>query len=289
MSKALPLAASRGLVTDVIQFSAVDGPGNRFVVFLQGCNLNCLACHNPYTINPCLDCGDCISTCPSGAISFDAEQKISWDAAVCAGSDTCLDVCEYDSTPKARSLEVEELVEQIRRAAPFISGITVSGGEATQQPEFVRALFTRVKAEFGRLSCFVDSNGDTDPGTWDLLRDTMDAAMIDLKCLDDDLHRQIAGGPNAQVLKSIQLLAQRGQLYEVRLLLIEGVNDSDELLTRTGRWLAEIDPGLRLKVIGYRGHGVRPTPIPLKEPSKARREHYARQLAAVSDFQIVTI
>ena len=40
---------TRGLVADTIPFSCVDGPGNRFVVFLQGCNFDCVACHNPAT------------------------------------------------------------------------------------------------------------------------------------------------------------------------------------------------------------------------------------------------
>jgi pyruvate-formate lyase-activating enzyme len=39
------------LVADVVDTSCVDGPGNRYVVFLQGCTFNCLACHNPHTID----------------------------------------------------------------------------------------------------------------------------------------------------------------------------------------------------------------------------------------------
>lgn len=39
-----------GLVRKIIRFSYVDGPGNRAVIFLQGCNLNCVYCHNPETI-----------------------------------------------------------------------------------------------------------------------------------------------------------------------------------------------------------------------------------------------
>ena len=279
------LAATSGLVSGVIEFSAVDGPGNRFVVFTQGCNFNCVACHNPYTINPCIDCGLCIDTCTSGALGSDASGHITWDAALCSGSDVCIATCPYDSTPKARTTAVTDLVGRIRRAAPFLSGVTVSGGEATQQPAFVRDLFASVKSELPRLTCFVDSNGAASTATWDLLDPVMDAAMVDLKCLDDATHRRLAGASNAEVLASIRLLAARGKLYEVRLLLLPGHNDSDDLLARTGAWLASVDPLMRVKVIGFRHHGVRPSPLPLSEPSAEQREHYADVLRSEGDFE----
>ena len=49
-----------GFVADTISFSSVDGPGNRFVVFLQGCNFDCIACHNPvadHVVGVEVDCG----------------------------------------------------------------------------------------------------------------------------------------------------------------------------------------------------------------------------------------
>ena len=286
MTLATPVA---GLVTDVIEFSAVDGPGNRFVVFTQGCNFNCVACHNPYTINPCIDCGLCVDTCPSGALGLDASGHITWDAATCSGSDVCIATCPYDSTPKARAMAVDALLGRIRRAAPFLSGVTVSGGEATQQAGFVRDLFAAVKAELPGLTCFVDSNGAAPVSTWDLLDPVMDAAMIDLKCLDDGIHRRLVQASNAEVLESIRLLAGRGKLHEVRLLLMPGQNDSDDLLARTDAWLASMDPRMRVKVIGFRHHGVRPSAVPLLEPSAEQREHYADVLRRESDFELVVV
>ncbi len=242
-------AASTGYVAGTITFSVVDGPGNRFAIFLQGCNFDCVACHNPQTIPH-------------------AEGT------------------HFTST-------VDELLVKVRKAAPFISGITVSGGEATQQAEFVHAIFAAVKADpqLSRLTCFVDSNGACPPATWELLAPVMDGAMIDLKCLDPEIHLSMTAQPNDQVLASIRHLQAMGMLYEVRLLLLAGVNDDPALLGRTGEWLAAIDPHMRLKVIGFRAHGARPHDPPLMEPSLDQREAAATLLAATpgADFDICLI
>ncbi|MDQ7992665.1 MAG: YjjW family glycine radical enzyme activase [Propionicimonas sp.] len=280
-----------GLVTDWIEFSAVDGPGNRFVLFLQGCTFDCVACHNPYTINPCLDCLECVATCPSGALAVDGAGHLTWDEAACSGAEACVSSCPYDSTPKARRLAVDDVLALLRPAAPFLSGVTVSGGEATRQVIFLRELFLTLRAdpELGRLTRFVDTNGDVNAPIWEVLCPIMDAAMVDLKCLDNEIHRRLTGVDNTKVLATIANLAGRGKLHEVRLLMLPGHNDSDELVTATGRWLARIDPRMRVKVIGFRHHGVRPTSVPLLEPSPQQLAHYRDLLAAQGDFDLVVI
>jgi pyruvate-formate lyase-activating enzyme len=235
-----------GFLADTITFSNVDGPGNRFVVFLQGCNFDCIACHNPQTI------------------------------------------------PLARSdhfrTRVADLLPRIRRAAPFLSGITVSGGEATLQPEFLHELFTAVKADrnLTRLTCFIDSNGAADEATWRRLAPVTDGTMIDLKCLDPEIHLRMTGQSNEPVLRSIELLHSLGLLYEVRLLLISGVNDDPGLLRRTGDWLATVDPAMRVKVIGFRRHGARPHDPELAEPVHEQLVVAATALQ-VADFDICLV
>lgn len=238
---------TQGAVADTVTFSCVDGPGNRFVVFLQGCNFDCVACHNPHTIP--IATGDHFRT------------------------------------------DVGALLPAIRRAAPFLSGITVSGGEATMQPEFLHALFTAVKADatLQRLTTFIDSNGFTDEATWRRLVPVTDGTMIDLKCFDDDIHRSMTGQSNEQVLHSIRLLHGLGLLYEVRLLLLAGVNDDPALLHRTGEWLAAIDPTMRLKVIGFRTHGARPHTPPLVEPTPADTMAAATLLQGIAPFDVCVI
>jgi pyruvate formate lyase activating enzyme len=235
-----------GFLADTITFSSVDGPGNRFVVFLQGCNFDCIACHNPQTIP--LAHGDHFRT------------------------------------------TVDDLMPRIRRAAPFLSGITVSGGEATLQPDFLQELFSAVKSDhdLSRLTCFIDSNGSADEETWRHLAPVTDGTMIDLKCIDPGIHRQMTGQPNEQVLQSIELLHSMGLLYEVRLLLISGVNDDPALLRRTGEWLAAVDPSMRVKIIGFRRHGARPHDPELTEPAHEELESAAAALQ-VADFDICLV
>jgi pyruvate-formate lyase-activating enzyme len=240
-----------GYVADTISFSSVDGPGNRFVVFMQGCNFDCVACHNPQTI---------------------------------PGHEP---LAGYHP----RHVRVDELLADIRRAAPFIRGVTASGGEATQQPEYLHALFSEIKRDpdLEHLTCFIDSNGATPRSVWDRLAPVFDGAMIDLKCLDDAIHRQMTGEPNDIVLASIEHTAELGLLYETRLLLLAGVNDDDALLVRTAEWLAAVDPTMRVKLIGFRSHGARPHVPALVEPTHAALLHAADLLSSVASFEICTI
>ena len=209
------MKAHHAQVASVIPFSWVDGPGNRFVLFLQGCNFNCLACHNPQTIPL--------------------------------------------NTPRARKLSVSEILDQIRESMPYISGVTVSGGEATVQHEFITELFTAIKesVEFSRLTTFIDSNGNASPEVWRRLAMVTDGVMLDLKALDEKRHIELTGKSNSVVLDSIKLLQKLGILYEVRLLLIPGVNDSDQQLIDTAMWLRNIDPVMRIKINAFKSHGVR--------------------------------
>jgi pyruvate-formate lyase-activating enzyme len=227
-----------GLVAGTVPFSAVDGPGNRYVVFLQGCGFDCLACHNPATI----------PAHPRG----------------------------LTPTP------VEDLVAAIADAAPFLTGVTVTGGEPTGQPDVVEALFTALADDprTARLTRFLDSNGDAAPQVWQRLAPVIDGAMIDLKALDDETHVVLTGRSNAQVLTSIRDLAGRGLLDEVRLLLVPGLNDGDDVLIRTASWLLDVDPHLRVRVNPFRHNGTRACARDLLAPTEADLTRYRDVLTA---------
>ena len=253
------MSATQGLVNSTIRFSAVDGPGNRFVIFTQGCNFNCITCHNPYTITECTNCGVCVGSCPEDALEILAGPVVVVDRSTCTLCDICIDVCPEDSTPLARYVEVETVVAEILTVAPFISGVTVSGGEATGQPDFIEALFRSIKGDdrLCHLTTLVDSNGSAPLQVWDRLMDVMDGAMIDLKALDSDVHVRLTARDNAEVLRSIEYLAGHNKLMELRLLIVPGYNDGLTTAHQAASWLRSIDPDMKIKIIGYRPHGVR--------------------------------
>lgn len=236
-----------GLLADVVPFSWVDGPGNRFAVFVQGCNLDCLVCHNPHTMPL--------------------------------------------QTPRARSVTVDELVDQVRPLAAYLSGVTVSGGEATLQAPFVAAWFDALRADpaTAHLTRFVDSNGCCDDAVWDLLLPRTEGVMLDLKALDLGTHLELTGHSNFSVLRTLDRLALAKKLAEVRLLVVPGRNDTEDALRRTGEHIASHAPGVPVKVIGFRPHGVRAAARSIPEPTLDERAHYGRWVADAVGQDLVTV
>ena len=247
-----------GVVSKILTFSCVDGPGNRLVVFLQGCNFDCPGCHNPHTINHCNDCGDCLPACPTGALQL-VEGKMQWQPDLCTHCDQCLAACPIKANPMVRHYRVSEILAMLHQHLPFLNGITVTGGEATLQLGFITALFTAIKADpkLLHLSCMVDSNGHLGETGWQRLLPVMDGAMIDLKSWHNKDHLWLTGQNNNRVLDSIRLLHRSHKLYEVRYLVIPGLTDQDDQLAGAGRFLAELDPGQRLRLNAFQHHGVR--------------------------------
>ncbi|MCY6483103.1 YjjW family glycine radical enzyme activase [Clostridium aestuarii] len=254
----------KGLVNKIIPFSSVDGPGNRTSIFLQGCNFNCLYCHNPETINSCIYCGNCVSECPVNALSL-LDGKILWDKKICVQCDRCLKVCNKDSSPKAVYMSVDEVLQEIKKTKSFISGITVSGGECTLQSKFLISLFKEVK-KMG-LTCFVDTNGSIPLYQNKDLLETIDMAMVDLKSYDSKEHKKLTGMDNTIVIENIKYLARTNKLYEVRTVIVPEVLNNHYNVDMTSKLLASLNPDIRYKIIKYRPLGVRTNIIKSFMPS----------------------
>ena len=252
--------ARTATVSRWLPFSCVDGPGNRLVLFLQGCNFRCPGCHNPHTIGLCDHCGDCVPGCPSGTLTL-IDGRVRWQASLCTHCDRCLDACPRSASPKTHQMSVAEVLVLLRRYGPLLTGITVSGGEATTQLPFVTDLFTAIKAapDLTHLSCLLDSNGSLGEAGWQRLLPVLDGAMIDLKGWRDSVHHALTGQGRERVLASLQLLARVGKLAELRLLHVPGRTDfidaDGKLEAGLVSFLQSLGP-VPIRLNGFRHHGV---------------------------------
>ena len=247
------MSTRRAPVNRIIPFSNVDGPGNRTAIFFQGCPFNCLFCHNPETIHLCRSCGLCVGKCPAGALGFDENGQVAWDIGKCVGCDTCIRLCPHDASPKIRWMTVEGVMAEIRRAAPYIEGITTSGGECTLQNEFLIELFTEVR-KLGK-SCLIDSNGSFDFEADPRVLEVSEGVMLDVKAVERVWSDELISHPLEMVLHNLDYLLSVGKLHEVRTIIFPGRDRENE---ETVRYVAEhIGGECFFKIIRYRPYGVR--------------------------------
>ena len=238
-----------GFIHSTESFGTVDGPGVRFVIFLQGCPMRCKYCHNPDT----------------------------WEMH--SGS--------------VRS--AESLIKEFQRNAPYYSkgGITVTGGEALMQIDFLLELFTLAK-ERGIHTCLDTSGVTYRPGLsennqkLDALMDLTDLVLLDIKHIDPDEHKDLTGHTNANILAFARHLDKKQIPVWIRHVIVPGITDDPVLLTRLGTFLGSLSNIQALDVLPYHIMGVTKyekldIPYPLKGVSPATKKQ-----AAISKKIILT-
>ena len=256
----------RAPVNRIVPFSAVDGPGNRTAVFLQGCSFNCLYCHNPETIRPCDNCGVCLTACPTGAIRREGA-AIRYDRSRCVLCDACIRACPKSSCPRLRWLSAEETMAEVRKNMPFIRGVTISGGECTLHRDYLLDLAELAHGE--GLSLLLDSNGSLDFAADPALTAAVDGVMLDVKAWDAAEHLRLCGQPNDTVLNNLRFLARAGKLAEVRTVVVPDEMDAARTVGMVSRSLTALGAAaVPYKLIRFRPMGVRTAYKHFRAPSQ---------------------
>ena len=242
-----------GYIHSIDSFGSVDGPGVRFVTFLQGCHMRCRYCHNPDTWK--LANADAVSEQP---ISENAAQAHA-NAVQNTASDSAApsSVCNYkEMTPSA-------LIRQALRYKRYWGkegGITVSGGEPLLQIDFMNELF-RLAKENG-VGTVLDTAGQPftreDPffsKLTDLMENT-DLVMLDLKHIDPEKHRALTGHTNENILAFARYLNEIGKPMWIRHVLVPGVTDDNENLHGIRAFLDTLSNVKKVEVLPYHTLGI---------------------------------
>lgn len=255
------MTANNGLLTGTVleiqRMSTEDGPGLRTTVFMKGCPMRCLWCHNPESISPrlqpqwigsrCIGCHLCLEACPNGALSLQAS-GIEIDRELCKGCGACTEACpttalEMLGADWKVSALARELLKDREYFAQSGGGITISGGEATLQWRFVAELLRRLQAE--GIHTAVDTCGITHREALAAILPHTDMVLYDLKEMDPQRHLACTGAPVERVIETLEVIydsfrseGRPGQVW-VRTPLIPGATARTENVARIGACIAE--------------------------------------------------
>jgi len=198
-----------GRVHSIETCGTVDGPGIRFIIFLQGCLMRCKYCHN----------------------------RDTWD------------------TEGGDERTVDELMQELLQYRNYMDasggGITISGGEAMLQPDFVKAMFEACRLE-GIHTC-LDTNGfvrKIDDTTKDIL-DNTDLVLLDIKQMDNDKHIDLTHVSNKYTLEFAKYLANHNQDVYLRYVVVPGITDCLEDAHKLGEFIKPMKNIVKIEMLPY--------------------------------------
>ena len=272
-------------INKIIPYSAVDGPGNRTSIFLQGCNIKCAYCHNPETQNLCCNCGICVDVCKTAALSL-VNGKVQWDEKKCVMCDECINICPHNASPKIKVMTAEKVFMEVKKNIPLIRGITVSGGECTLYPEFLLELFTLAKSE--GLTCLIDSNGMTDFTLYPKLLEKCDGIMLDVKAWNFDIYKKLTGFGNDIVKKNLKFLSDENKIEELRIVCALNEVDAEAVIQGITKSIGDKALDTKLKLIKFRPYGVKGELENMQSPDDDYMENL-HQMAIKAGFKQIII
>lgn len=206
-----------GLVFDIKEFSIHDGPGIRTTVFLKGCPLSCVWCHNPEGQSPLPQ----VMHNPTG-------DRL-------AGT-------YYTADELAKLLKRQSSIFKLNEG-----GVTFSGGEPLLQADFV----AEVIDQLGDIHILLDTSGQGSSAHFKLLLDRVDLVYFDLKLINTESHKRYTGQDNKLILKNLSLMSQSGVPFVIRVPLIPSITDTQENLCAIANTIRDIPGLLGVELLPY--------------------------------------
>lgn len=248
-------------VFEIKKFAVHDGDGIRTTVFLKGCPLKCVWCHNPESISSspqlafykskCSLCGNCVNICPVQAHSI-RDNVHTLDRNKCVACGKCQDVCYNGAlTLYGKEMSVEEVLPALLEDKDFYEtsggGITISGGECLIHADFCRELLKAVKAE--GINTAIDTCGLVSKDAIDKVIPYTDVFLYDFKAFDENVHIKCTGQSNKQILENLKYIDDCGKDIEIRIPFVPGYN-SDQI-ERIAQFMSTLKHLTKVRVLPY--------------------------------------
>ncbi len=255
----------KGIVFNIQKYSIHDGPGIRTAVFLKGCPLKCEWCSNPesnqtdieimYNSEICTLCKKCISVCKINALTSGKEsQFININRNKCDQCGECIKICPSGAlTLVGRYMSVEEVLQEIEKDILFFrksgGGITLSGGEPGNQPDFSEAILKSVYSMGIHTS--IETSGYYSDEILIRLAKWTDLFLYDIKHVDDLKHIHGTGVSNKLIINNFKKLIENSASVIVRIPVIPGFNATEEDMRFIGQFLLEVNGFKEIHLLPY--------------------------------------
>ena len=248
------------LIFDIKRFSINDGPGIRTTLFLKGCPLHCVWCHNPegcqpkkqklYNRKKCIGCQTCVDVCPQKVLELTPQGIVSRRLEtggtvrdLCLLCGKCVEGCPTKALEMSgREWPMEELMAVVEKERKVMEdsggGVTLCGGEPLIHPQYTLELLRELgRRQFHRC---VDTTLYASPDTVRRVAAECELLLVDLKHMDPERHLLYTGVSNELILSNLQLISQLGKPYWIRIPLIDNVNSDPANIEASAAFLASL-------------------------------------------------
>jgi len=230
----------KGNILKISHYCTDDGPGIRTTVFLKGCPLSCIWCHNKESQNKeseimfdkekCINCALCKNTCDKECHTFEnnVHNVIFENCNMCR---KCIDICPKNALRSAgQTFETTYIINEILKDKVFYEtsngGVTISGGEPLYQSDFTTEILKKCK-ENG-IHTAIETCGFASKEIFKKVVSNCDLVLFDIKETNDKKHKQFTNVPFNPIYENLKLLDDISIPFIIRLPIIPSLNDTKE-------------------------------------------------------------
>ncbi|MCF2140305.1 MAG: glycyl-radical enzyme activating protein [Candidatus Lokiarchaeota archaeon] len=221
LSSIKQFSEKKAYIFEIQRLSTEDGPGIRTTVFFKKCPLKCKWCHNPESIefqkaiqwfeNKCIGCEQCIEQCSTHSLSF-SETGLVINRKTCSACGDCAEICPTTALKVSGEwITLNNLINEVLKDKTYYStsngGVTCSGGEPTQQIEFLSKFLQECKKN--GIHTALDTCGYATVDTYSKILPYVDLILYDIKEIDPQRHKEYTGVSNQKILQNLEWLAEK--------------------------------------------------------------------------------